>query len=262
LSIRTFIAATRTIAAYVFCSLYTLIIGGIALILALVFNWPSVLYAAADLAVRLALAIVGLRYEVEGAEHIDPLRASVYAVNHSSNVEPPVLYMVLRALKWRRQILYKAELHNLPVLGRGFDFVGFVPIERGNREQSNRALERAAERLRAGYSFLVFPEGTRSRTGDLLPFKKGASVLAIRAQAPLVPMAIVGARQAMHKGSFIIWPTTIRIRLGPPIPTAGLAPDARDAVTQTLRERVHGLLQDLGAVKPTPAAQPMQPAGR
>jgi 1-acyl-sn-glycerol-3-phosphate acyltransferase len=262
LSIRTAIAGTRTIAAYVFCSLYTLIIGFIALILALVFNWPSALYAAADVAVRLALAIVGLRYTVEGGEHIDPLRPSVYAVNHSSNVEPPILYLVLQSLHWRRQILYKAELHNLPVLGRGFDFVGFVPIQRGNREQSNRAIERAAERLRAGYSFLVFPEGTRSRTGELLPFKKGASVLAIRAQAPLVPMAIVGARAAMHKGSFIIWPTHIRIRVGPPVPTTGLALDARDAVTQTLRERVHGLLQELGAAQPPSAAQAVQSAGR
>jgi 1-acyl-sn-glycerol-3-phosphate acyltransferase len=243
-SLQTGIAAARTIAAYVFCSLYTLIVGSIALILAIVFRWPTVLYVAADLAVRLALALVGIRYIVDGEENIDPLRPSVYAVNHSSNVEPPVLYMVLRALKWRRQILYKAELHNLPVLAWGFDFVGFVPIQRGNREQSQRAIEKASQRIRAGYSFLVFPEGTRSRTGELLPFKKGASVLAIRAQAPLVPMSIVGAREAMHKGSFIIWPVTIRIRVGEPLPTAGRTLDDRDAVTRELRERVHGLLQD------------------
>jgi 1-acyl-sn-glycerol-3-phosphate acyltransferase len=233
------------VAAYIFCSLYTLIAGSIALILALVFRWPSVLYAAADLAVAVALALVGLRYEVEGAEHIDPHRPSVYAVNHTSNVEPPVLYMVLRALHWRRQILYKAELHNLPVLAQGFDFVGFVPIQRGNREQSQRAIEQASQRIRAGYSFLVFPEGTRSRTGELLPFKKGASILAIRAQAPLVPMAIVGARSAMRKGSFIISPVKIRIRIGEPVPTAGTTLDQRDEVTATLRERIQGLLQDL-----------------
>ncbi len=245
MSIRTAIAACRTIAAYIFCSLYTLIVGTIALILALLFRWPSVLFAAANLAVRLALAIVGLRYEVEGGEHIDPQRPSVYCVNHSSNVEPPILYLVLKSLGWRRQILYKAELHSLPVLGRGFDVVGFVPIQRGNREQSNRAIERASERIRAGYSFLVFPEGTRSRTGELLPFKKGASILAIRAQASLVPMAIVGARAAMRKGSFIISPVTIRIRIGEPISTQGIALDARDDVTQTLRERILELLQEL-----------------
>jgi 1-acyl-sn-glycerol-3-phosphate acyltransferase len=245
LSIRTAIAAGRTVAAYVFCSLYTLIFGLLALVLAMLFRWPSVLYAFADFAVRAALAIVGVRYVVEGAEHIDPARPSVYCVNHSSNVEPPILYLVLRPLHWRRQILYKAELQKLPVLGRGFDFVGFVPIQRGNREQSSRAIERASDRLRAGYSFLVFPEGTRSRTGELLPFKKGAFILAIRAEAPLVPMAIVGARAAMRKGSFIIWPVTIRIRVGEPVPTAGLGLEGRDALMQTLRERVQGLLHDL-----------------
>jgi 1-acyl-sn-glycerol-3-phosphate acyltransferase len=250
LSLRTAINACRTVAAYVFCSLYTLIAGSIALILALVFRWPSVLYAAADLAVGVAMALVGIRYEVEGAEHIDPLRPSVYAVNHTSNVEPPVLYMVLRALHWRRQILYKAELHNLPVLAQGFDFVGFVPIQRGNREQSQRAIEKASERIRAGYSFLVFPEGTRSRTGELLPFKKGASILAIRAQAPLVPMAIVGARAAMRKGSFIISPVTIRIRVGEPLPTAGRTLEERDEVTAQLRERIQGLVQGLTAARP------------
>jgi 1-acyl-sn-glycerol-3-phosphate acyltransferase len=153
--------------------------------------------------------------------------------------------MVLRSLHWRRQILYKAELHNLPVLAQGFDFVGFVPIQRGNREQSQRAIEQASNRIRAGYSFLVFPEGTRSRTGELLPFKKGASILAIRAQAPLVPMAIVGARAAMRKGSFIISPVTIRIRVGEPIPTAGRTLEERDEVTATLRDRIQGLLQAL-----------------
>jgi 1-acyl-sn-glycerol-3-phosphate acyltransferase len=258
LPLRTAIAACRTIAAYVFCSLYTLIVGSIALILSLVFRWPSALFAAANLAVRLALAIVGLRYEVHGAEHIDPHRPSVYCVNHSSNVEPPILYLVLKRLGWRRQILYKAELHSLPVLGRGFDFVGFVPIQRGNREQSNRAIERASERIRAGYSFLVFPEGTRSRTGELLPFKKGASILAIRAQAPLVPMAIVGARAAMRKGSFIIWPVTIRIRIGEPIPTGGITLEARNEVTQTLRARILELLLELaGRAEHAPqAAEP------
>jgi 1-acyl-sn-glycerol-3-phosphate acyltransferase len=250
LSIRTAINACRTVAAYVFCSLYTLTVGSLALILALVFRWPSVLFAAADVAVGVALAIVGLRYEVEGGEHIDPLRPSVYCVNHSSNVEPPMLYMVLRSLHWRRQILYKAELHNLPVLAQGFDFVGFVPIQRGNREQSNRAIEKASQRIRAGYSFLVFPEGTRSRSGELLPFKKGAAILAIRAQAPMVPMAIVGARSAMRKGSFIISPVTIRIRVGTPLPTAGTTLDQRAEVTQALRERIQGLLGELAAPRP------------
>lgn len=245
------IAGTRTIAAYVFCSVYTLTIGPIALVLAVMFNWPNALYQAARFAVSVALALVGIRYEVEGDTHVDRSRATVYCVNHASNLEPPILFLVLtRHLAWRLNILYKAVLHRLPVLGWGFDFVGFVPIERGNREQSTKAIDRATDRLRRGYSFLVFPEGTRSRSGELLPFKKGAFILAIRAQVPLVPMAVVGSRAAMHKGSFIIRPTTIRIKIGPPVPTAGLGLESRDSLIAETRSRVQDLLHDLAERAP------------
>lgn len=237
------IAGPRTVAAYVFCAVYTLTIGPVALILALAFNWPNALYLAAIVAVRVALALVGIRYVVDGAEHIDGTRPSVYCVNHSSNLEPPVLFLVLaRRFAPHLGILYKAVLHRLPVLGWGFDFVGFVPIERGNREQSTRAIDKATDLLRRGHSFLVFPEGTRSRSGELLPFKKGAFILAIRAQVPLVPMAITGARTAMTRGSFIIRPTVLRVKLGPPVFTKGLGLESRDALIADLRSRVQGLL--------------------
>ena len=105
-----------------------------------------------------------------------------------------------------------------------------------------RAIERAAAALRDGNSFLIFPEGTRSRTGDLLPFKKGGFVMAIKGQAPVVPIAITGAREAMRKGSLVIQPVHVRVRLGEPVETAGLTLDDRDTLTQTVRARVAGLL--------------------
>ena len=111
----------------------------------------------------------------------------------------------------RLRILYKAELRKLPILVRAFDIAGFVPLERGNREQSLPAIEHAAEALRDGNSFLIFPEGTRSRTGTLLPFKKGGFIMALKGQAPIVPVAISGAREAMRKGSFVIRPVRIEI---------------------------------------------------
>jgi 1-acyl-sn-glycerol-3-phosphate acyltransferase len=239
------IAGARTIAAYVFCAVYTLLFGSIGLILAIVFRWPNLLFQLAIVCVHSALAIVGIRYEVEGGEHIDPARPSVYCVNHVSNLEPPVLFLVLSQIAPKLAILYKAELHALPVLGWGFDFVGFVPIERGNREQSTKAIDKATDQLRRGFSFLVFPEGTRSRSGELLPFKKGAFVLAIRAQVAMVPMAITGARESMRKGSFIIRPTTVRISIAPPVATAGLGLDGRDALIADIRARVQGLWHGL-----------------
>jgi len=126
---------------------------------------------------------------------------------------------------------------------RAFDLGGFVPLERGRPEQSLPAIERAAEALRDGNSFLIFPEGTRSRTGALLPFKKGGFIMALKAQAPVVPVAIVGARDAMRKGSPIIHPVTITVRLGAPIETAGLGMDDRDVLVARVRDAVASLLE-------------------
>ena len=123
------------------------------------------------------------------AERILYGRAAVYAVNHTSQVEPPVIFSLLSGLFPRLRILYKAELRRLPILVRAFDLAGFIPLERGNRDQSRPAIERAADALGKGNSFLIFPEGTRSRTGELLPFKKGGFIMALKAQAPIVPVA-------------------------------------------------------------------------
>jgi 1-acyl-sn-glycerol-3-phosphate acyltransferase len=237
----TVLASLRTAAAVLLISLATLFVGPLVIVFGWLFRWPNLPFQAGILTVRIALAIVGLRYVVEGGEHILD-RPAVYCVNHTSNVEPPVLFAALRRLVPRLAILYKRELRKLPILNIGFDLVGFIPVDRGNREQTTRALETAVARLNAGTSFLVFPEGTRSRTGELLPFRKGAFVMAMRAGAPVVPIAISGARDAMRKGSSIIRPATIRLRVGTPIETRGLPDDRRDDLVHSVRTAVQQLL--------------------
>jgi 1-acyl-sn-glycerol-3-phosphate acyltransferase len=240
-------AALRTLATYAFVSLYVLIVGPLALAVAFLFGWHRPLYLAAHGAVLVALRLAGIRIMVHGAEHVTPARPTLYCANHASNVEPPILFAALRRVGTRLKIVYKEELRRLPILGRGFEVVRFVPINRRDREQSTRAIERAAAQARAGDSFLMFPEGTRSMTGELLPFKMGAFLLAVRAQVPIVPVAIAGADRAMRKGSPLIWPTTVRVHFGEPVATAGLGVESRHALRDTARERVARLLADAQA---------------
>ncbi len=125
------------------------------------------------------------------------------------------------------------------MLVRAFDLAGFVPLERGNPEQSLPAIDRAAEALRDGNSFLIFPEGTRSRTGALLPFKKGGFIMALKAQAPIVPVAITG-RERHAEGQPVIRPVDVRVRFGEPVETAGFLPIERDRLIAEVRRRMRG----------------------
>jgi 1-acyl-sn-glycerol-3-phosphate acyltransferase len=236
------VAAFRSAATYLAVALYVLIVGPPILLIALAFSQRALLYRVGHIGVRMGLFLSGIKVALEGTEHIQRRRAAVYAVNHASNVEPPIIFDTLHELFPRLRIVYKAELRKLPVLVRAFDLAGFVPLQRGNPEQSLPAIDGAVAALNEGNSFLIFPEGTRSRTGDLLPFKKGGFILAIKGQSPVVPIAITGAQKAMRKGSPLIYPVTVRVRIGEPVETAGLTIDDRDTVDATVRERINALM--------------------
>ncbi len=236
----TIIAAVRSVLTYLVVSLYVLIAGPIGLGIAIPFKLKGVLYELGHIGVGLALSMAGIRYRITGREHIPAGRAVVFCSNHESNVDPPVLF---QALHRRLHVLFKAELTKLPILGRVMLAGGFVPVERDRREASMASIDRAAASIRAGNSFLIFPEGTRSRSSDLLPFKKGGFIMAIKAEAPIVPVAISGGRDAMRKGSWFVRPVLCRIRLGEPVETAGMSVDERDQVIEVVRARIEALLK-------------------
>lgn len=248
----TLLPAIRSVIAYLFVSGWVLVIGTPALVVGILTGAQRHLYVLGILCVRIAMAILGIRVVVVGREHIQRHRAALYCVNHASNVEPPILFAVLRELTPGLKVVYKAVLRKLPILGRGFDVVGFVPIEREHRERATQAIDKGADAVRAGNSLLMFPEGTRSRTGELLPFKRGAFVLAIKGEVPVVPMAIYGADRAMRKGSPIIWPTVVRVHLGTPVETLGMTLDDRQRLADDVRARVAALLAEAAAADASP----------
>jgi 1-acyl-sn-glycerol-3-phosphate acyltransferase len=247
------LVAVRTVVALICLSVYILVLGPPLLLWAALTRNLGPLYSAGYGSLWIGMALLGIRVRVLGREHIQQSQAAVYAANHNSNIDPPVVFRALSALFSRLKVIYKAELRRLPLLVWVFDTAGFVPVERANREQSLPALDRAIASLGAGNSFVIFPEGTRSPTTSLLPFKKGGFVMAIRAQVPIVPVAVSGGLQAMRKGSRLIWPTTLTVAFAPPVPTRGLTAADRDAVIAKVRAAIDDRIQRTDASVPAPA---------
>jgi 1-acyl-sn-glycerol-3-phosphate acyltransferase len=233
------IAAIRSMAAYVGVSVYVVVAAPIGMALAILFRWEDILYILGHGGVVLGATLAGIKTRVAGRNNIPANQAVVFCANHQSNVDPPILF---NALHPRLHILFKAELKKLPLLGKAFQVGGFVPIERANRERSMAAIEQAAQSLRQGNSFLTFPEGTRSPTGALLPFKRGPFLMALKAQVPIVPVAVQGGTASMRKGSRLVRPSTVSIRIGEPIVTKGLTISDREELAGRVRSRIEELL--------------------
>jgi len=239
-----FVAAVRSLATYLVISLYVILMGPPGLLFAAWCHRPGLLYVLSHGGVGLGLALSGISLRVTGAERIPRGRTAVYCANHTSNIDAPLLFHLLHP---RLHLLYKVEFGRMPILGRAAPMAGFIPVERQNPEQSQEAVDQAARSVARGNSFLVFPEGTRSRTGELLPFKKGAFIMAIKAQVPLVPVAIHGGRAAMTKGSRLIRPVDVQVGIGEPIDTTGMTLDDRDRLIAMARRQIEDMVAAVGS---------------
>jgi 1-acyl-sn-glycerol-3-phosphate acyltransferase len=184
------------------------------------------------------LFLVGIRLSRQ-RDWRTSIQAAVYACNHSSNIEPPAIFMALRPLFPRLRIVYKAELRKLPVLVWVFDaaWVCARSSEGIQNRAGLRSIGRARHCAKATRS-LFFPKAPAAGPASCLPFKKGGFLMAIKAQAPIIPVAVSGGRDAMRKGSPLIWPVTVKVSLGAPVSTAGLATSDRDGLVEQVRESI------------------------
>ena len=184
----------------------------------------------------LGVKAAGIRVRLEGLENVQPGVHYIFLSNHVSNLDPPVL---LPRIPGRTSVFLKRELMKIPLLGTAMRMGRFVPVSRGNsREEAQRSVEAAAEALNNGLHITVFPEGTRSPDGKLLPFKKGAFFLAEETGAPIIPVVISGTERMMPKKTLRIKPGEAYVKFLPPI-------RPQDASSrEELMERVRSAMQN------------------
>ena len=178
------------------------------------------------------LWVARAKITVSGAEKLDPNRSYIYMANHQSNADIPLL---LGRLPVQFRWLAKAELFKIPIFGQAMRGVGYISIDRSNRKSAFESLKRAAQTIRNGTSVLIFPEGTRSRDGNMLPFKKGGFVLSVDSGVPIVPIIIRGTREIISKGHFMIRPAPITMQILDPVETSGYTRKTKDALLARIR---------------------------
>jgi 1-acyl-sn-glycerol-3-phosphate acyltransferase len=178
------------------------------------------------------LWVSGVRVKAKGSVPHWPSRSYVYMSNHQSNFDIPVL---LSALPVQFRWLAKAELFKIPLFGRSMRGAGYISIDRSNRKSAFKSLARAADMIRKGTSVMIFPEGTRSSDGSLLPFKKGGFVLAVDAGVPIIPIVISGTHDIMPKGRMLISSRRVRIDVGNPIQTSDYTRKTKDDLMTRVR---------------------------
>ncbi|MBL8910469.1 MAG: 1-acyl-sn-glycerol-3-phosphate acyltransferase [Archangium sp.] len=184
----------------------------------------------------------GAKLEVLGADKLKPGQPYIFVSNHQSTIDIPALFV---AIPIDFRFVAKKVLKHVPFLGWYMSLAKFVFIDRANHRDALKSLEEAGARIRGGISIVMFPEGTRSDDRRVLPFKKGPFALALKAQVPLVPIAIEGSGVLMPKNSWDITPGPIKVSIGEPIDPAPFGED-RLALIKAVRAKVIEQNQALG----------------
>ena len=200
-------------------------------------RWPQPLIPFGKGAVRLGQWIMGMRLEVSGLENVDKKASYVFMCNHLSALDGPLLFMIIPQ---PIRVILKKESFRIPIIGQAMRLVVFVPVDRKGLKGGKKSIDQATRLIKEkGYSFLIFPEGTRSRDGKLQLFKRGGFFLALNGQVPVAPVSIQGTFELMPKASFFIKKGRVKINFHPVVPVQGLN---HDTLPQ-LMDKVRGAVQ-------------------
>jgi len=182
---------------------------------------------------RLLLRLSRVSVQVEGLEHVEPGKNYVFAANHRSQFD---IFVLLATLPGQLSWVAKKSLFQIPIFGQAMARMGSVPIDRSNRSQAIRSLNEAAHKVQQGFSMIIFPEGTRGTGGELLPFKKGVFIMALKAGQPIIPVSISGTLAIQPRRSLMIRPGPVKVVLSPPIDP--LAFRHKEQLMEAVREAI------------------------
>lgn len=211
-------------------------VGVVVVLLCAIFRHPSIIFLPARVVFQIGHWMVGIRVKMTGYEKLRKGQPYIFVSNHASWLDPPIMFLHLGA---NHALLVKKELYKIPILGQGLNLIGCAKIDRSNREAAIASTRRAAERVRQGRSFIVYPEGTRSPDGTMRPFKKGAFHLAIEVGVPVVPVTVNGTYRIMPKGTIGVTPGTVHLIVHDPIDVSQYTSEQAGELAERAWQAVH-----------------------
>jgi len=226
----------RSLFFYTVFYISTAILGIVSVLVSFVTRQTKMPHLLGRLWANLNLWAAGVKVRLEGLENLNSVQAYVFLSNHQSGFDILVLMGKLRVqFAW----LAKKELFRIPIMGQAMRAAGYIPIDRTDRRKAVESLNQTAAKVQKGTSVMIFPEGTRSPDGVLQEFKKGAFLLAIKAQQLIVPIAISGSHRVLAKrGKWMIQSGVVDVTIEKPISTVGLTVKDNDALMRTVRESI------------------------
>jgi 1-acyl-sn-glycerol-3-phosphate acyltransferase len=225
-------------------ALITAVCGSLSLLVSLVDKKGNAQHRIARVWARGCVWATGSKLRVIGAENLREHAAAVYASNHTSYMDTPVIFA---ALPFQFRILARTVLWPIPFIGWYLNRSRQIPIDTGNPRATLSSLGAGVKALRSGMALFVFPEGGRTSDGELRPFLSGAAYLAIRAQVPLVPIALSGVYELLPIHTRHFFPGELTLKIGEPIETAGMTLRQTDELTARLRTAIEKLREEQGA---------------